>query len=127
MFNSKKTQKVDEIDTVVGLGTKFEGKIEATGIVHVDGAFSGELSTSGDLVIGKDGSVEGKANAKNIIIAGISHATLTCVGKLEIKSSGKVYGDVEVEHIVIEEKAIFEGKCFMKKNEDQQKKEVMNG
>lgn len=132
--NKKPAQKVDEIDTVVGPGTKFEGNINATGIVRVDGVFSGEINTQGDIIVGEQGEVSGNLSSNNMIIAGVSNAKLVCNGKLEIRSSAKVIGDVEIDSIIIEDKAVFNGQCKMKKeveastkavnkNENKQKKQ----
>jgi len=126
MFNNKKTQKIDQIDTVVGPGTKFQGNIEAIGIVRVDGFFNGGIVTQGDIIVGENGDVEGKLKARNIIIAGTSKANLICEAKLHIKSNGKVIGDVEVDSIVIEEKAVFQGQCLMRSEEKNQTEEVVN-
>lgn len=134
MFNNNnKNQKVDEIDTVIGPDTKLEGKIEAIGIVRVDGRFHGEIITQGDIIIGENGEVEGKLNAKTVIVAGFLKANPLNVGKLVIRTTGKVIGDVEVSHIVIEENAVFEGNCSMNYNKDnntkrdkEKEKEVVN-
>lgn len=127
--NSKKNQaqKVDEIDTVIGPGTKFEGEIKATGIVRIDGVFIGDIYTKGDIIIGDHGEANGNMTSRNMIIAGKTNAKLKCEDKLEIRSTGKVIGDVEVCNIVIEENAIFKGQCFMQRSEDELKKENVNG
>ncbi|OEF99677.1 hypothetical protein BHF71_07935 [Vulcanibacillus modesticaldus] len=117
MFSNKKNQKINEIDTVIGPGTNFEGNIEAIGIVRVDGSFSGDMTTQGDIIVGEQGQVKGNLKGRNMIIAGSSYAKLICEEKLEIKSSGKVIGDVEVGNIVIEEKAVFKGQCLMRYEE----------
>lgn len=125
MFKNKKTQKIDEIDTVIGPGTKFNGDIEAIGIVRVDGTFTGNIVTQGDVIIGDNGTVIGIVTARNMIVAGTSNAELNCSGKLEIKSQGRVIGDVFVDSIIIEERAIFKGKCSMNYNQETQK-EIVN-
>jgi len=126
LFSNKKTQRVDEVDTVIGMGTKFEGKIEATGIVRIDGKFTGEITTQGDIIIGENGNVGGQLNARNMIVAGESHASLNCAGRLQIKTTGKVYGDVEIDNIIIEEKAVFLGHCVMRSAETTEEKEKLN-
>lgn len=123
MFNKKTKIKIDEIDTVIGPGTNFEGNIQATGIVRVDGIFAGDMYSQGDIIIGEHGKVKGTLAARNVIVAGISQAKLTCEGKLEIKSTGSVIGDVEVGSIVIEENAVFKGQCIMNYEETTTKKE----
>jgi len=118
MFKNKQPKiNVDDIDTVIGPGTSFEGNIKAVGIIRIDGAFNGEMMTQGDIIIGERGNVKGSLKARNMIVAGKSEASLDCEAKLEIKSSGQVVGDVVVESIVIEDGAVFTGHCKMKNEE----------
>jgi len=124
LFNNKKPQKIDEIDTIIGPGTKFDGNIEATGIVRVDGAFTGNIITKGDIIIGDNGKVDGTMSARNIVIAGVINANISCSEKLEIKSQGKVNGDIAVKSIIIEENAVFNGTCLMKSKKDSVKEAV---
>lgn len=124
MFNNKKPQKIDEIDTIIGPGTKFEGNIEAIGIVRVDGSFKGNIITKGDVIIGDNGNVVGTVSARNMVVAGITNANINCSEKLEIKSQGKLNGDIEVKSIIIEENAIFNGKCLMRTQKDSVKEAV---
>lgn len=120
MFKNKKTQiNVDDIDTVIGPGTVFEGNVKAIGVIRVDGSFNGEMVTQGDIIIGEKGNVEGILNARNMIVAGNSKAKLYCEGKLEVKSTGRIIGDVVVDSIVIEDGAIFKGHCQMKREEEE--------
>jgi len=126
--NNKKTQpqKIDEIDTVIGPGTKFEGEIKATGIVRIDGLFNGDIYTKGDIIIGDHGETNGTMTSRNMIIAGKTNSKLKCEEKLEIRSTGKVIGDVEVNNIVIEENAVFKGQCVMKVIDNDTVKENAN-
>lgn len=118
MFNNKKIQKIDEIDTIIGPGTKFVGNIEAIGIVRVDGEFRGNIVTKGDVIIGDNGILEGDVSARNMVVAGNSGANINCSEKLQIKADGKVSGDIVVKSIIIEENAVFNGKCSMRSNKE---------
>lgn len=118
MFNSKNQQKIDEIDTIIGPGTKFEGNIEAIGIVRVDGEFNGNIVTKGDVIVGEKGKVKGTTSSRNMVVSGISEADINCFEKLEIRTQGRVSGDIIVKSIVIEENAIFNGKCSMGSKKD---------
>ncbi len=127
MFKNKNQKvNVDDIDTVIGPGTNFEGNIQAVGIIRIDGIFNGEMTTQGDIIIGERGNVKGTLIARNMIVAGVSYATLDCKGKLEIKASGKVKGDISVESIVIEDGADFTGKCTMKSEDKNEQNDEGN-
>ncbi len=137
MSNDKRQsvmQKRDQLDTIIGPGTKFEGEITAIGMIRIDGVYKGNLTTQGDVLVGDQGEVNGSLStegdimvvdkgvvsgtltAKNVVIAGRAQAQIRSEDLLEIKSTGKVLGDVDVSKLVIENGAIFKGQCNMKED-----------
>lgn len=121
MFNSKKTAPImtdtgtpNKSDTtILGSGTSFDGTMNSTGIVRVDGAFSGEMNVEGSVIIGESGYVKGNIRSGKVTIAGKIEGNVFCSTTLELTPSGKLFGDVEVKTINIEDGAIFQGKCTM--------------
>ena len=102
------------INTLIGQGSKFEGKLNAQGTVRIDGEFSGDIFINGNLILGVEGKITGNTEANNVIISGSVNGNITTKEQLKINSSGKVVGDLKVDSLVIEDKAIFDGKCSMK-------------
>ncbi|NPV53117.1 MAG: polymer-forming cytoskeletal protein [Firmicutes bacterium] len=114
MFTRRQeSQLVKGVDTVVGKDTEFEGKLVASGAVRIDGRLRGEIDTTGDLIIGEGGMVAAAVRAKNVVIAGHVEGNVVADGRLEIVPSGRLYGDVKVATLVIEDGAIFRGACEM--------------
>lgn len=121
MFNIKKNSfaEFDSVQggksdtTIIGSSSHFEGKLNSKGIIRVDGSFSGELNIEGDVIIGEGGNVKGTMRASKVTIAGSVEANVHCDGNLELTSNGKLYGDIEVRAIRIEDGAIFQGRCTM--------------
>lgn len=121
MFNSKKGPQsmientpINKADTtIIGSSSKFDGTLNTSGVVRVDGYFSGELIVEGSLIVGDNGFIKGNIKSDKVTIAGKVEGNIHCSGCLEITSSGKLYGDIEVKNITIEDGAVFEGKCIM--------------
>jgi len=115
MVFKKKEEVVayDKVETLIGSGTHFQGVITAQGTVRIDGAFTGEIKTQGDIVIGDDGVLEANIEARNILIAGEIKGNLQAKGKIEITPTGKVFGDIKVKNLIIDEGAVFRGSCIM--------------
>ncbi|TYP57420.1 bactofilin family protein [Thermosediminibacter litoriperuensis] len=103
----------DRVDTLLGKGTEFKGTVKASGVLRVEGRIEGEIESSGDIIIAEGGVVNAQIKARNAIVAGEINGNMILIGKLEIKSSGKVLGDLKVEGITIEDGAVFEGRCEM--------------
>ena len=113
MLFNRAAQRIDKVDTVIGPGTVFEGSIKATGIVRIDGKLTGHVETSGDIIIGEKGEVKADMCANNLTIAGSAIGDIHAKEKTTILCKGRVEGDVETKHIVIEEGAVFKGRCVM--------------
>ncbi|MDD4568680.1 MAG: polymer-forming cytoskeletal protein [Tepidanaerobacteraceae bacterium] len=107
------TMTVDKVDTILGKSAEFSGKIKSSGILRIEGSFEGEIECEQDLIITEDGRVNADLKARHAVIAGTYQGNILLQGKLEIKNSGKVTGDVKVGTLVIEDGAIFDGKCEM--------------
>lgn len=103
----------DKIDTLVGKDTTFAGTITATGTIRIDGEFRGEIKAKGDLVIGENGKVEAMIEARNVLIGGYVKGNILAAGKTELSSTARLYGDIKVKNLIIEEGAIYKGACLM--------------
>ena len=115
MFGTKpKTIDTTQIETIIGKETSFQGTIETNGTIRVDGKFEGQLSSSGDIIIGETGEVKAQIQARNALIAGTLQGDICIIEKLELLSTGKVYGDIDAPILSISEGAIFRGTCMMK-------------
>lgn len=101
------------IDTVIGKDTMVKGRIDAEGSLRIDGKYEGEIVTAGDLVVGETGVVNADIEAKNISIAGEVRGNVIARGKLELIPTGRLYGDVKMAVLVVEDGAVFHGQCEM--------------
>ncbi|HEY4716274.1 MAG TPA: polymer-forming cytoskeletal protein [bacterium] len=113
----KKDVAMDEIHTLLGSDAKFEGKLLFEGMVRIDGKFSGEISSSGKLVVGENAKIEGKVEVGALILNGELKGEVTVREKMEISRSGKVDGSVKTPILIIEEGGVFNGNCEMGKTD----------
>lgn len=104
---------IEKIDTLIGKETIFQGTITATGTLRIDGEFKGEVKAKGDLVIGDAGRVEAAIEARNVLIGGYVKGNISAAGKVDLAPSAKLFGDIKVKNLVIEEGALFKGNCIM--------------
>lgn len=115
MFGSdgKKTSKMD---TIIGKDIILEGKITAKGSIRLDGTLIGDINVDGNLVIGKQGLVKGNIICKNVLVCGTIEGYVDCKEQLRLANTGKILGDIKVNSIIVDENAVFEGKCQMQNN-----------
>ncbi len=110
----KKTEGSEKAATIIGPGTKVEGTVSTNGMIRVDGAVEGKIITPGEVIIGQEGQVAADIEAGNLIIAGKVTGNVFVKKRLEIKQGGSLKGDLAAGKIVMEEGALFDGKCSMK-------------
>ncbi len=106
-------QAVERITSVLGAGVIWHGSINGSGGVRIEGAFEGEIALRGMLVVGETGRVTCQnVRANTVIVAGAVRGNVT-TQKLEIRSSGRVWGDVITTAFVTEEGAFLRGQIRM--------------
>ncbi len=111
--SSAPVQGVDRITSVLGPGVIWHGAITGSGGVRIEGAFEGEIALRGLLVVGETGRVTCEnVRANAVIVAGAVRGNIT-TQKLEIRASGRVWGDVITTAFVTDEGAFLRGQIRM--------------
>ncbi|MGB9641083.1 MAG: bactofilin family protein [Anaerolineales bacterium] len=101
------------INSVLGPGITWKGNLSGSGGIRVEGALEGEITLRGILVIAETGRVTCEnLRANTIIIAGMVKGNITAE-KVEIRASGKVWGDVVTAAFATEEGAFLRGQIRM--------------
>jgi cytoskeletal protein CcmA (bactofilin family) len=111
--SSQPVQAVERITSVLGPGVIWHGSINGSGGVRIEGAFEGDIALRGMLVVGETGRVTCQnVRANNVIVAGAVRGNIT-TQKLEIRGTGRVWGDVVTTAFVTEEGAFLRGQIRM--------------
>lgn len=104
---------VGEINTLLGRGSEFEGKLTFEGTVRIDGKLKGEVFSDDVLVIGEGALVEAEIDIGEIIIQGTVVGNIRAKRGIEIHAPGRVKGDLTTPSLQIDKGVIFEGRSFM--------------
>jgi cytoskeletal protein CcmA (bactofilin family) len=113
----KKTEK--GFFTMIGENASFEGSVSVPHGIRIDGSFKGKIDSSEMLTIGNTGVVEADIKAKSIIIGGKVSGNITGAERVELETKASFIGDLQTRDLVINEGALFHGKCIMKEISDQ--------
>lgn len=106
-------QTVERITSVLGAGLIWQGAITGSGGVRVEGTFEGQIALRGLLVVGETGKVTCEnVRAVNVIVAGAIKGNVTAQ-KVEIRSTGRVWGDIVTTAFATEEGAFLRGQIRM--------------
>jgi cytoskeletal protein CcmA (bactofilin family) len=107
-----------EITTILGKGSAFDGKLTFEGAVRIDGEFSGEIRTSGTLIIGESAEVKADVDAATIVVEGLVRGELQASESIQIHKPARVYGNLTTPALEIERGSLFEGNCQMGQQAD---------
>ena len=110
-----KNQKLN-ITTLIGKGAVMEGDFAAPGHVRIDGRINGNVNVEGTIVVGTCGEIKGNVKCASVIVGGDIEGDIIAPERAELSTTSRVIGDIHTGNIIIDEKAIFQGKVIM--NED---------
>lgn len=117
MFDKKESDiKPEEIHTIIGKESAFEGKLIFDGVVRIDGSFKGTIQSKGKLLVGETAKIEAEIEAGTLILSGDIKGNIVASDRIEIKSRGRFTGNITSPVLVIEEGAEFNGASAMDKN-----------
>lgn len=118
--NQPAPAQVERVTSVLGEGLSWHGRISGRGGVRLEGIFEGEIALHGLVVVGETGKVTCEnVRANSVIVAGAVHGNITA-DKLEIRSTGRVWGNVVVSAFSTEEGAFLRGQVTMEDQVDLQ-------
>ena len=106
-------QNSEEVNVFWNKDCAFKGKVTSEGIFRLDGEMEGEIFHRGILIIGETGVIKGNLEANVLILNGKVDGEVNAKERLEIHSSGKLYGTVHTPIFVIQDGGIFDGNCKM--------------
>lgn len=111
----KKTET--KITTIIGNGCVLNGDFTAAGSVRLDGCVEGNVTVSGQLVLGATGKIHGNVEVSSTVLGGEVIGNVKAPERAELTSTARVIGDIGTNLIVVDAKAIFQGKCDMNQEE----------
>jgi cytoskeletal protein CcmA (bactofilin family) len=115
MFSKENQQKPKAMErNILAKNTKIIGDLSSEGDFRIDGVLEGTLTTKGRVIVGVDGSIQGKVFCDNADIEGKFSGELKVNKMLTIKSSASISGDVVLGKLSVEPGAAFNASCSMK-------------
>jgi cytoskeletal protein CcmA (bactofilin family) len=104
---------INDVHTILGPESAFEGKLVFDGTVRIDGRFKGEVQTENVLVIGQGARVDATLIVGSVVVNGEINGDITAKHSVEIHSPGKVRGNITTPQLMIAKGVLFDGACRM--------------
>ncbi len=79
----------------------------------MNGKLQGDIESTGTLVVGASAILHARIRARVVVVHGEIVGDVTGTERVELKPSARVFGDLETPVLVVEERAILEGRTRM--------------
>lgn len=115
MSNTKRNNYHNEYKdvSILAKDTDFNGTIQFRNPVQINGKFKGKIITESVLVVSEEAYVEGDIKSDVVILAGTVKGDVHAIQKVDILSSGKLYGNITTKKLRIADGVVFDGTCKM--------------
>ena len=113
LASSPSPQSQGEINTLLGRGSSFDGKLTFEGTVRIDGKLSGEIFSNDVLVVGEGAEVSAEIDVGVLIVEGNVNGNIRGKRAVELHAPARVRGNIETPSLFIDKGVMFEGQCRM--------------
>jgi len=104
---------IGDLTAFIDEGSEIEGTCAFSGTVMLNGTVRGEITSTDTVIVGEKGIAHANVRAAALFVSGQVTGNLVATQRLEMRSAARVFGDIEAPVVVIEEGALFEGRCQM--------------
>jgi len=111
MFTKSEDQR--DLNGFLDRGSRMQGELTFEASFRIDGDFQGSVRSSGRLVVGEGGVVDGELHVRHILVTGEVRGSVEAGEQIHIAPGGRLLADITTPSLVIEDGAVFEGKCVM--------------
>ena len=99
----------DNINSVIGPGSIFEGKFYISGSLKIDGKFEGDIKTDETLIIGETGKVKTNISAREVTVSGTMIGNIKAENEVRLESTGRMLGDITAPSIHLSQGVVAKG------------------
>ena len=110
------TKDPEKMETFLGGNSNFKGELKVKGTLRVDGLVEGRLEAE-CVILSERALVKGEVKGRKLIIGGTVEGNLFAHDLVEIKSKGRILGDIFTQKLTVSEGAEYNGRVEMKKRE----------
>jgi len=105
--------KTKKIDTYIGVDSVITGDIQSSKSISVDGKVNGNVTCTGELIIGRNATITGNIKAYNVHSSGYVKGDIDADDFIKLTTTCKVEGNICSKSFIADEGSIFNGLCNM--------------
>jgi cytoskeletal protein CcmA (bactofilin family) len=102
---------VPRAELTLGPGTEFDGLVLLHGPARIEGRIRGEIRSQDRVWLGPDARVEGRIEARELVVEGCVEGDLRAQGRISLGATARVRGSLESPRLGLSEGSRLEGRC----------------
>lgn len=102
-----------DVESLIGEHTSFEGTLKTEGSVRILGSIQGEVESKAMIIVEEKARVTARLTAQQVAVAGQVDGQIFCEGRVEIRPTGRVTGEINAGALIVQEGAYFDGSSRM--------------
>ena len=102
-----------DLNGFLDAGSHINGELHFEDTVRIDGRLTGQAISEGDLVVGDSGEIDAEIRVGRIFVSGVVRGKVEASRRVEVTAGGRLLADIKTPSLVVEDGAIFEGRCSM--------------
>jgi cytoskeletal protein CcmA (bactofilin family) len=104
---------VPRAELALGPDTEFDGLVLLHGPTRIEGRIRGEIRSEDCVWLGPEARVEGRIDAREVVVEGIVEGDLRASSRIALRPSARVHGSIEAPRLQLDEGSQLEGRCAM--------------
>lgn len=102
----------------IGKSVQIRGELTGSEDLYLDGEIEGNIDLRDhSLIIGPNGRIKAGITARDLVVHGKVEGNVTATGRVELRKSCTLIGDLSTQRIVIEDGAFFKGAIDIKEKD----------
>jgi cytoskeletal protein CcmA (bactofilin family) len=107
--------KPAEGSTVIGKSVIIRGDLSGNEDLYMDGDIEGTITLPGNrLTIGPNAHIRADISARDVVVLGHLTGNVTATGRVDLRESALVNGDIVAGRLAIEESVVLKGRVELK-------------
>lgn len=106
----------DDFTAFLGSGTEYQGQLNFKGTVRVDCRFTGNVTSDGKLILGKEAVLDGTVTVKELVVHGTLTGDVFVANRTTLHRHARVTGMLSTPALIMEEGALLQGELIMTKD-----------
>ena len=113
--NEPSTDQVQSSGTVIASDTRFKGTITCRDQILIAGIVEGDIDCGGIVWVARKGRIYANVYARKVIVEGEIYGNIESAEYVELRSEGRLIGDLKAAKIRMAPGCYFDGEVVMQK------------